>query len=101
MYCEHCGNKMEDNIKCLKCGNYTDDYIRNMRDKPSFILEFISFFIPLFGFIMYLVNMKDKPKRASLCGKMALFGFVLSIILIIIVFIYVLLHSNDISGIYV
>ena len=99
MYCTHCGNKLEDNIKCEKCGNYTNEYIKIKKDKPSFILEFISFFVPMFGLIMYLVNKDDKPKRASLCGKMALFGFILSVITSIIVIISIIIHGTQINGI--
>ena len=86
MYCTHCGNKLEDNIKCEKCGNYTDEYIKIKNDKPSFILEFISFFVPIFGLIMYL-------------GKMALFGFILSVITFIIVIISIIIHGMQINGI--
>ena len=48
MYCTHCGNKLDDGaIFCSKCGIYTDDYINNKDDKPSFILEFRSLFLYL------------------------------------------------------
>ena len=67
MYCINCGNKLDDGaIFCSKCGIYTDDYIKNKDDKPSFILEFFSFFVPLFGLIMYLSLNNSKPNRACL-----------------------------------
>lgn len=99
MYCTYCGNKIDKEVLCPKCGNYTLEYQKELKDKPSFILEFISFFVPLFGLIMYLSLHNDKPKRASLCGKMALFGFILNMITIIIVIIGIFLNNDLINSI--
>lgn len=93
MYCTFCGNKLDDNVKCDKCGNYTSYYIKTKNDKPSFVLDFISFFIPMFGLIMYFVYKEDKPKRASLCGKMAIFGFAIGFIAMLIIVISVIIHG--------
>lgn len=88
MYCINCGNKLDDGaIFCSKCGIYTDDYIKNKDDKPSFILEFFSFFVPLFGLIMYLSLNNSKPNRACLCLRYAVFGIFMNILIGIINFI--------------
>lgn len=102
MYCINCGNKLDDGaIFCSKCGIYTDDYIKNKDDKPSFILEFFSFFVPLFGLIMYLSLNNSKPNRACLCGKFALFGFIVNILIFVITFIGIVIHGGSIPGVYV
>ena len=88
MYCINCGNKLDDGaIFCSKCGIYTDDYIKNKDDKPSFILEFFSFFVPLFGFIIYWFSNNSKPNRADLCLRYAVFGIFMNILIGIINFI--------------
>lgn len=58
-----------------------------MRDKPSFILEFFSFFFPLFGFIIYWFSNNSKPNRADLCLRYAVFGIFMNILIGIINFI--------------
>ena len=78
---------------------YTDDYIKNKDDKPSFILEFFSFFVPLFGLIMYLSLNNSKPNRACLCGKFALFGFIVNILIFVITFIGIVIHVGSIPGV--
>jgi uncharacterized membrane protein YvbJ len=88
MYCINCGNKLDKwAMYCPKCGVYTDNYIKSMRDKPSFILEFFSFFFPLFGFIIYWALHNNKPNRADLCLRYAAFGFFMNILIGIINFI--------------
>lgn len=100
MYCINCGNKLDKRaMYCPKCGVYTDNYIKSMRDKPSFILEFFSFFVPLFGLIMYLSLNNSKPNRARLCGKFALFGFIVNILIFVITFIGLVIHGSSIPGV--
>lgn len=100
MYCINCGNKLDDGaMYCPKCGVYTDNYIKSMSDKPSFILEFFSFFVPLFGLIMYLSLNNSKPNRARLCGKFALFGFIVNILIFVITFIGIVIHGSSITGV--
>lgn len=100
MYCINCGNKLDKRaMYCPKCGVYTDNYIKSMRDKPSFILEFFSFFVPLFGLIMYLSLNNSKPNRACLCGKFALFGLIVNILIFVITFIGIVIHGGSIPGV--
>lgn len=100
MYCINCGNKLDKwAMYCPKCGVYTDNYIKSMRDKPSFILEFFSFFFPLFGFIIYWALHNNKPNRARLCGKFALFGLIVNILIFVITFIGIVIHGGSIPGV--
>lgn len=53
-------------------------------DKKSTGLNIISFFIPLVGLILYLTQKDQTPIKAKACGKAALIGFILGIVLSII-----------------
>ena len=75
------------NISDLLSLDFSDNYIKSMRDKPSFILEFFSFFFPLFGFIIYWFSNNSKPNRADLCLRYAVFGIFMNILIGIINFI--------------
>lgn len=100
MYCINCGNKLDKwAMYCPKCGVYTDNYIKSMRDKPSFILEFFSFFFPLFGFIIYWFSNNSKPNRADLCLRYAAFGFFMNILIFVITFIGIVIHGSSIPGV--
>ncbi len=83
-YCPNCGNQCDPKaIICVKCGRQFQDMYNqapNADDKPSGILKVLCFFVPLLGLILYLVNNNDKPISAKAYGKMALIGFIVSIV---------------------
>ena len=63
-----------------------------VQDAPNAGFAALSFFIPLVGLILYLVWKDFLPQRAHSCGKGALIGFVIYIILIVLtIFLYVFL----------
>lgn len=79
----------------IKKGNHTT----KKEYESSIGLRIICFLIPLVGLIIYSVNIVQKPKIARECGKFALFGFVLSIIVMILIFIIVINeYSNSNTG---
>ncbi|MCI9111400.1 MAG: DUF456 domain-containing protein [Eubacterium sp.] len=55
-----------------------------VNDKKSVGLNIISFFIPLVGLIIYLVQKDTTPVKAKSAGKSALIGFILGIVLSIV-----------------
>ncbi len=84
-YCMHCGNPCDPKaVICVKCGApFGNTYPNFPRedDKPSGLLKFICFFVPILGLILYLVNINEKPVSAKAYGKSSLIGFVLGIVL--------------------
>lgn len=54
----------------------------NKKYESSLSLRIISFLIPLVGLIVYASNIVNSPIIAKECGKFALYGFILGIILI-------------------
>ena len=81
--CPHCGNHCDPRaVICVKCGiQFTDSFNKpKVDDNPSGILKVLCFFIPILGFILYLVNMNDKPVSAKAYGKCSLIGFILGIV---------------------
>ena len=89
MFCKKCGNQILDEaVICVHCGCSTQDkaVINNADDAPSAGMAFLGFFIPLVGFIVYLMNHDTKPLLAKSAGKGALFGFVFGIVFIGIIY---------------
>lgn len=72
----------------------------NPNDKKSTGLNIISFFIPLVGLILYLTQKDQTPIKAKACGKAALIGFIVGIVvsIIYVIFIAVLAGSMAAAG---
>lgn len=49
-------------------------------DRGSFWYGVLGFFLPLIGFILYLVWKNEKPNTAKQCGIGALIGFILGVV---------------------
>ena len=89
-YCEKCGQELEENLNfCPSCGakvgasapqysNYSNDF-----DAPSTGYAVLGFFFPIVGLILYLVWQDKYPLRAKSCGKGALIGFIVNVVLTI------------------
>lgn len=90
MYCSNCGNKLNDNDDvCLKCGVMVNNGTNNkVEDKLLVILNILSFLYPLVGLILYLSMKKSTPNRAKKCGKYALIGTIVSVVIFIIEVLY-------------
>lgn len=55
-----------------------------VEDKKSTALNIISFFFPLIGLILYLAFKNQTPIKAKGCGKAALIGFIVGIIVSVV-----------------
>ena len=89
MYCSNCGNKLNGNEDvCLKCGimvkKGTTSNNSNVEDKPLVILNILSFLNPIVGLILYLSMKSGTPNRAKKCGKYAIIGTIVSVVIFII-----------------
>lgn len=69
-------------------------------DKKSTGLNILSFFIPLIGLILYLTKKDQTPIKAKGCGKAALIGFILQIVISIVYYvaIFALLGAAGAAG---
>ena len=98
MYCRNCGSKIDDNSTyCTRCGARIDDIVHpNDSDEGSSVwFAVLGFFIPIVGFILFLVYEGKKPKRAKAAGKGALIGFITKIaVSIILTILYVIFASQ-------
>lgn len=105
MYCKNCGRIVDDNSSfCSNCGTRFDNLQKPnaSEDSSSFGFAILGFFIPIVGLILFLIYEGKKPKRAKSAGKGALIGFItkiiLSIILVILYFVFVASLFSNISG---
>lgn len=81
MYCSNCGEQIDDKaVICPKCGVPVKN--RNLtNDAPSAGFAVLCFFIPLLGLILYLIWKDEYPLKAKSCGKGALIGVIVSVVI--------------------
>ena len=98
MYCKNCGRAVDDNsLYCYNCGARLDNTSSEniSEDNSSFGFAVLGFFIPIAGFILFLIYEGKKPKRAKSAGKGALIGFITKIVLsIILIILYVVFAAS-------
>ena len=79
-FCQYCGNElMYESVICTKCGCSTGK--DHVEDRAGCALPFLSFLVPLIGLVLWAVWHRDYPRKASACGKAALFSWTLSVII--------------------
>lgn len=105
MYCKNCGRSVDDTSSyCNNCGARIDNKPNAdvSEDNSNLGFAILGFFIPIVGFILFLIYEEKKPKRAKSAGKGALIGFITEIVLaIILVILYVVFAAslfNNISN---
>ena len=84
MFCKKCGQEISDQaVICVNCGCSTQEKPVNAAagDAPSVGMAILGYFIPLVGFIVWLLNKDTKPLMAKSAGKGALVGLVVNTIL--------------------
>ncbi len=92
-YCSKCGKELVDEaVICIGCGCPTEKLNEPaVKDAPSIGWAFLGFFIPLAGLILYLVGKDTTPMKAKSAGKGALIGFIVSIVLSILYFVFMIM----------
>ena len=80
MFCKKCGKEVLDEaVICVHCGcSLEEKKVVAEDDAPSTGMAVLGFFIPLAGFIIWLINKDSKPLMAKSAGKGALIGFIVS-----------------------
>jgi flagellar basal body-associated protein FliL len=90
-HCSNCGLEVNDNANfCEKCGySFSGNIpqINNKNDAPSGGFAILSFFFPIIGLILWLAWSKS-PQKAKSCGKGALAGFIVGVI-VFFIFIFI------------
>ena len=70
-------------------GNHT-----SKREYESSIgLRIACFLVPLIGLIVYAVNIVERPKIAKECGKFAIYGFIVALVITLITYILPLIYK--------
>ena len=80
-FCTKCGKELVDEaVVCIHCGCAVagSTAATNPNDAPNTGLAVLSFFFPLIGLILYLLNMNTAPLKAKSAGKGALAGVIAS-----------------------
>ncbi len=86
MFCKNCGAEISDQAYvCPKCGVRTNgDKVVATDDAPNIGFAILGFFLPLIGFILWLMWKDSSPLKAKSCGKGALIGIIVSVAISVI-----------------
>lgn len=94
MYCHQCGKEVGDAKFCPYCGTSLtanqavptyqpiNQQTTSGQDESSFGFALLSFFIPIVGFILFLVWNKEFPLKAKSCLKGFISGIVFYVVII-------------------
>ena len=82
VFCPNCGKRVEQPYASQQNNQYSQPQNMNTsnQDIPSTGLNILSFFVPLVGLILYVVNVDSKPVMAKAIGKWALIGFIVGVV---------------------
>ena len=91
MYCNHCGKQNADNAKyCAACGTPIAEQQTASNETSGVWFAVLGLFVPVAGFVLFLVFQNKKPRWSKYAGIGALVGAiaktVISIILVVIYF---------------
>ena len=80
-YCCRCGKTLSDHaVVCVHCGCAVENTVKVTGNWPSERIAILSFFFPIVGLILYLVDSDVRPLRAQSAGKGALAGFIVGVL---------------------
>lgn len=91
MFCPHCGKELNENAAvCLNCGRYVTDITKpKPADSASTGWWWLGFFLPIVGFILWLVWTDSTPIKAKKAGTGALTGIIVSVVLVILLYVLI------------
>ena len=103
MFCRNCGSEIDDRAEiCPKCGVRVNPQSASPThandDAPNAGFAVLGFFFPLIGLILYLVWKADYPLKAKSCGKGALIGFIVGIVLSILYVVIIVAAAGCIAA---
>lgn len=104
MYCSNCGKEVDVNaFVCTNCGVQTQTgnklaNIDNPNDKGGFWWGVLGFFVPLAGFILFLVWRDEKPKTSKATGIGALASIISQIVFVVLIYIFLILFAISINA---
>ena len=83
-FCKQCGGQVDDNAAvCPACGASTN---AATEDKGGVIWGILGFFIPIAGFVLWLLWRNSKPKSAKAAGIGTLISVILSVVYYVLMF---------------
>ncbi len=93
-YCRNCGSEVSDEaVVCPHCGVQVKELAKtksgaHIVDSGGFGWGLLGFCIPVVGLVLYLVWRYDRPLTSKALGIGALVGFISSIIIYVVYFIF-------------
>ena len=102
-YCTKCGAQLQNDASfCASCGEAVGNTANVNRtpvdEGPTFGWGVLGFFIPLVGLILYLIWMKDYPKRSKSAGIGALISVASAVALYIFLIVLMVVFAIGIPA---
>ena len=97
MFCKNCGKEIDDKAAiCIYCGVPTTQNEKPQQQETTNTLAVVvfvlSFFIALAGLICSIIGYKHAPKLGGKGKGLALAGIIISVISMVIAFLYCILY---------
>lgn len=114
LICKWCNREVPENSKfCVACGRELNDTnnieqnnfnsninlnnsIEKKEEKANIGFAILSWFIPVAGLIIFLVKKDKEPKTAKVSGICALISFILSLIIVVVTFLFMFFVTDEI-----
>ncbi len=94
MFCPNCGNQVDDKaVVCVNCGQPLRDFNSGAKDSKSVGWWWLGFFVPLAGFLVWLLTSGTTPIKAKRAGIGAIVGVITGIVLYIAYIVLVIVLS--------
>lgn len=96
VYCTNCGAEIDEKaVFCTTCGaRQKEDVSHPVEEDYVALWGLLGFLIPLVGIILWIVWMNDKPKSSRASGLGALISILLSVIITVGFFAFVIANGG-------
>ncbi len=92
MYCRNCGKEIDNNLaQCPYCNTPVMQGQTVVEDNGSTWWSVLGCCVPIAGLVLYIVWKDTKPKSGKKAGIGALIGFVLSVLIPILFYLFMII----------
>lgn len=93
IFCRNCGKKITKDLeKCPECGYILKKQQVKKNDLfEDIVIYIVSFLMPLFGIILWIITKKENPTRAKNALILAIMSIIFKVVLVLLTFLVVII----------